>query len=153
MPSQPKDFKQFFDSCKEHAVKFVDFRFTDLCGQWHHITRYMEDVSEGGLKEGFTFDGSSIRGWKSVEDSDMFFMPDISPVFLDPFSSQITAVVFCDVHDARTGLGYDKDPRTVAKLAEKYFITQKVGTDAFFGPEPEFFIFDDIRYQNCGWKS
>ena len=153
MPSTVKDFKQFFDFCKENEVTFVDFRFTDLCGQWHHITRYFGDVSESNLKEGFTFDGSSIKGWKSVEDSDMFFVPDISSFFLDPFAAQSTAVLFCDVHDSRTGAGYDKDPRTVAKLAEKYFTSQKIGEDAFFGPEPEFFIFDDVRYQNSGWKS
>ena len=147
------DFTKLQDLIKDNDAKFIDFRFTDLDGKWHHITKSSDDVGESVLRDGLTFDGSSVKGWKPIEDSDMYFIPDLSTAFIDPFSSQVTVVVTCDVYDSKTGLGYDKDPRTVAKMAERFFLDQNVGDAAYFGPEPEFFIFDDVRFKVDGYTS
>ena len=138
-------FAEFQKLIKENDVKYIDFRFTDLCGIWHHITYIVEEVNEDFLKEGICFDGSSISGWKEIEESDMYFIPDLSTAFIDPFSAQETIVVSCDVYDPKTKKGYDRDPRTIAKRTMEYFKTTEIGDEAFFGPEPEFFLFDGVE--------
>lgn len=139
-----KDAHNLAKIIKEQEVKFLDFRFTDLEGKWHHITKTAEDFSE---KDIISFDGSSIKGWRSVENSDMLLKPDFSSFFLDPFSVQETIIIICDVYDILTGKPYTNDPRSIAKLAEKYFLETAIGDAVYFGPEPEFFIFDNVKYQ------
>jgi glutamine synthetase type I len=138
-------FTDFQKIVTENDIKYVDFRFTDLCGIWHHITYHISEVSEDLVTTGVAFDGSSISGWKEIEESDMYFIPDLSTAFVDPFSAQETIVVSCDVYDPKTGKGYDRDPRTIAKKTMDYFKTTKLGDAAYFGPEPEFFLFDGVE--------
>ena len=127
---------------KEQEIKFLDFRFTDLEGKWHHVTKSASDFDDNEI---ITFDGSSIKGWRAIENSDMFLKPDFSTFFVDPFSVQNTGVIMCDVYDPITGKPYINDPRSIAKLAEKYFLETTLGDAIYFGPEPEFFIFDDVK--------
>ncbi len=138
--------KAVFDFLKKHDVQFVDFRFTDTKGKWQHTAQTVGNVNESTFKDGVTFDGSSISGWKEINESDMILKPDADSIFLDPFTAQPTAVVFCDVVDPITGKGYNRDPRTIAKKAEEYLVSSGAGDSAYFGPELEFFIFDDARF-------
>lgn len=133
---------------KEHEIEFVDFRFTDPKGKWQHTAYIAEEVTEDLLTEGAPFDGSSIAGWKTINESDMILMPDPESAFVDPFSAQPTLVVFCDVIEPSTGEGYRRDPRSTAKRAEAYLNFTGIGDKAFFGPELEFFLFDDVRFSN-----
>lgn len=135
---------------KENEVQFVDFRFTDPKGKWQH-TAYMADkVNEGSFEDGIMFDGSSIAGWKSINESDMILMPDAATAFMDPFAAQPTLIIFCDVIEPATGQGYGRDPRTTARRAEAYLSYTNFGDTAYFGPELEFFVFDDVRYKVSG---
>ena len=138
-------FQNFQKTVKEKDIKYVDFRFTDLCGIWHHITYTASAVTESMLTEGVAFDGSSIAGWKDIEESDMYFIPDFETTFVDPFTAQETVVIVCDVHDPKTSKGYDRDPRTIAKKTLEYFQSTGTGDAAYFGPEPEFFLFDSVK--------
>jgi glutamine synthetase len=140
--------KKFFETIKENEIEFVDFRFTDSKGKWHHTAYIANKVDETLLNSGIMFDGSSILGWKEINDSDMMLMPDLDNMFIDPFTSQATLVVTCDVVEPETGAAYIRDPRSTAKRAENYLAQTKIGDKAFFGPELEFFIFDDVRYKN-----
>jgi len=131
---------------KEHDVKYVDFRFTDPRGKWQHLAHHMRTISEDFLNEGVMFDGSSIAGWKAINDSDMMLVPDCSTAVLDPFAAQTSLIIFCDVHEPLSGQPYTRDPRSTARKAEQYLSTTGIGDKAYFGPEAEFFIFDDVRY-------
>ena len=135
-----------FEMIKEHGVQFVDFRFTDPRGKWQHTTYFAEYLNEGHFEDGIMFDGSSISGWKSINESDMILQPDTASAFLDPFAAQPTIVIFCDIIEPSSGQPYGRDPRSTAKRAEAYLGYSKVGDKAFFGPELEFFIFDDVRF-------
>jgi glutamine synthetase len=140
-------FAEFFDFLKENGISFVDFRFTDLHGKWHHIARPVSAVDEDILRNGIGFDGSSIEGWKEIHYSDMYFIPDVSTVFVDPFFAQPTASVFCDVYEPNgknEQIPYQRCPRFIAKKAEEYLKNSSIATTAFFGPEPEFFVFDEV---------
>jgi glutamine synthetase type I len=148
--TQIKTIEDFFKVIEENSILFIDFRFTDICGMWHHISRAVKHTSKSEMKEGFTFDGSSIKGWRDINNSDMYFIPDVSTAFIDPFTSQPTIIVFCDVYDPSTSKGYDRDPRNIAKKAENFFRSVKIGDDAFFGPEPEFFVFDNVLIKSEG---
>ena len=131
---------------KEQEFEFVEFRFTDLKGKWHHTSYMANQVDEKLLASGIMFDGSSIEGWKSIEMSDMVLMPDTRRAFADPFAARPTLIVTCDVIDPSTGQPYLRDPRSTAKKAEQYLKTSQIGDVAYFGPELEFFLFDDVRY-------
>ncbi|MEN9465104.1 MAG: hypothetical protein RL217_1285 [Pseudomonadota bacterium] len=131
---------------KEHNVKWVDLRFTDIKGKEHHITIPAKTVDEDFFENGQMFDGSSFSGWKGVEASDMILMPDDNTPFLDPFMQDSTVVLRCNVIEPATMQGYERDPRSVAQRAEAYLKTTGLGDTAFFGPEPEFFMFDDVRW-------
>ena len=131
---------------KEHEVKYVDFRFTDPRGKWQHLAHHLRTISENFLNEGIMFDGSSIAGWKAINESDMMLVPDCQTAVLDPFAAQTALIIFCDVHEPLTGQPYARDPRSTAKKAEQYLIASGIGDTAYFGPEAEFFIFDDVRY-------
>ena len=131
---------------KDKDVKFVDFRFTDTKGKMQHVTADASMVDEGVFADGYAFDGSSIAGWKGIEASDMLLMPDPASAHLDPFFAQTTVAIFCDVLEPTTGQLYERDPRGIAKKAEAYMKSTGVGDKVFFGPEAEFFIFDDVRF-------
>ncbi len=132
---------------KEHDAKFVDFRFTDPRGKWQHLTYHIKAISADVLAEGVMFDGSSIAGWKVINESDMLLMPDCKTAVLDPFSAQTAIILFCDCYEPGTGQPYGRDPRSMAKKAEKYLASSGIGDTAYFGPEAEFFVFDDVRYK------
>ena len=141
------DAKKVLDLMKEHDVKYVDFRFTDPKGKWQHTAQHVSTVDEDMLVDGIMFDGSSITGWKSIDSSDMILKPDLKTAVMDPFAAQPQLVVFCDVIEPATGQLYERDPRSIAKRAEKFLGESGVGDTAFFGPEAEFFVFDDVRFE------
>ncbi len=131
---------------KENDVKFVDFRFTDTKGKEQHVTVPSHVVDADMLEEGKMFDGSSISGWKGINESDMILMPDTESAVLDPFMQDQTLIIRCDVIEPTDMQGYERDPRSIAKRAEAYLQSTGIGDTAYFGPEPEFFIFDDVRW-------
>lgn len=139
--------KKFSDYLKKNEIKFVDFRFTDLNGLWHHMTLDAQEVTADVLEEGIYIDGSSIQGWRHIHESDMVLVPDLSFYTLDPFSSQTCVIVICDVYDPVTMISYNRDPRSIAKKAEAYLSSSGLGDAAYFGPEAEFFIFDGVSYE------
>ncbi|MGL4859191.1 MAG: glutamate--ammonia ligase [Enterobacteriaceae bacterium] len=132
----------------DHEVKFVDLRFTDSKGREHHATIPAHQVSESFFEEGKMFDGSSFQGWKEVDESDMILMPDTATAMLDPFFDDVTLILRCDVLEPATMQGYDRDPRYIAKCAEEYLRSSGIADTVLFGPEPEFFLFDDVRFHN-----
>lgn len=131
---------------KENDVKYVDLRFTDPRGKWQHVTFDVGLVDSEFFSEGAMFDGSSISGWKAINESDMNLMPDLDTAVMEPFTAQKTLVLFCDVLEPSTGEPYNRDPRGTAKKAENYLKQSGIGDKAFFGPEAEFFVFDDVRW-------
>lgn len=137
--------EEFFKYCEENEVKFVDFRFTDLKGMWHHISYMMSAVTEDQLNFGMPFDGSSVDAWQPINKSDMILKPDVGTSFLDPFTADSTIIMICDVYDIYKGEMYEKCPRSIAKKALTHLTESGVGDVAYFGPENEFFIFDDVK--------
>jgi hypothetical protein len=135
------------DLIKENDVKYVDFRFTDFRGKVHHVSQHVSTVDEDMLTDGVMFDGSSISGWKAINESDMILMPDADTAVMDPFAAQAQLNITCDILEPATGQPYSRDPRSIAKSAERYMASLGIGDTAYFGPEAEFFIFDDVRYQ------
>ena len=130
---------------KENDITFVDLRFTDPRGKMQHVTQHIDTIDEESLAEGFMFDGSSIAGWKAINESDMTLMPDLYRAYVDPFFAQPTLAVFCDVLEPSTGEAYSRDPRSTAKAALAHMEAAGLGDTAFFGPEAEFFIFEDVK--------
>lgn len=147
------DIKTILEKIKEEGVEFVDFRFTDPRGKNHHTTYVAAEVDEDVLEEGVMFDGSSINGWKGINESDMILMPDFSTAVMDPFTSKPTLILFCDIIEPATGQGYIRDPRSTAKAAEEYLKYTGIGDTAYFGPEPEFFVFDDVKFKQSATTS
>jgi len=131
---------------KENEVKFVDFRFTDTRGKEQHVSVPVSHFDMDKFETGHAFDGSSIAGWKGIEASDMLLMPDPNTANIDPFMEETTLFMQCDVIEPSDGKGYDRDPRSIAKRAEAYLKSSGIGDTAYFGPEPEFFIFDSVRW-------
>jgi glutamine synthetase len=131
---------------KKNGAKMVDFKFVDLLGIWQHTTMPIAKLEVGTFKDGYFFDGSSIRGWQPIHASDMIFIPDAESAFMDPFFSVPTLSLTCDIVDAITHQPYPKDPRTIAAKAEAYLKSTGIGDTSYFGPEPEFFVFDEVRY-------
>ncbi|MDP3637829.1 MAG: glutamine synthetase beta-grasp domain-containing protein, partial [Azonexus sp.] len=131
---------------KENDAKFVDFRFTDTRGKEQHVTVPVSAFDEDKFENGHAFDGSSIAGWKGIQASDMQLMPDPATAYIDPFFDETTIVITCDVVDPADGRGYDRDPRSIGKRAEAYLKSSGIGDTAYFGPEPEFFIFDSVEW-------
>ncbi len=132
---------------KESEAKWVDLRFTDSRGKEQHVTNHVRNIDEEFFESGAMFDGSSIAGWKPINESDMILMPDDSTAVIDPFTEETTVNLRCDILEPSTLQGYDRDPRSLAKRAEAYLASTGIGDTAYFGPEPEFFIFDDIKYR------
>ncbi|WP_299198436.1 glutamate--ammonia ligase [uncultured Amphritea sp.] len=141
---------------KEHDVKWVDMRFTDTHGKEQHVTIPVTEISEDFFEEGKMFDGSSIAGWKGINESDMILQPDDSASVMDPFTEDSTIIVRCNIVEPTTGQGYERDPRSVAKRAEAYLKSTGIADSAMFGPEPEFFIFDEVKWHadisGCGYS-
>jgi glutamine synthetase len=131
---------------KEKDVKFVDFRFTDTRGKEQHVSVPSHTIDEDVFTDGKMFDGSSISGWKGINESDMILQPDPDTAVMDPFSDENTLIIRCNVVEPSTGQGYDRDPRSVALRAEAYLKSTGIADTCFFGPEPEFFILDDVRW-------
>ncbi len=131
---------------KENEVRWVDMRFTDTRGKEQHVSIPVSEVDADFFESGKMFDGSSIAGWKGINESDMILMPDDSASVLDPFTDDPTIIVRCDIVEPMTMQGYERDPRSVAKRAEEYLKSTGIGDTAYFGPEPEFFVFDDVKW-------
>ena len=136
------DVAKVMQMVKDHDVKFVDFRFTDTKGKEQHVSVPISAFDEDKFESGQAFDGSSIAGWKGIEASDMLLIPDPKTANIDPFTAETTLILTCDVIDPADGKGYERDPRSLARRAEAYLKSTGIGDTAYFGPEPEFFIFD-----------
>jgi len=130
----------------DEDIKFVDLRFTDTHGKEQHVTYPATAVDDAFFSDGAMFDGSSIAGWKGINESDMILMPDPETAVMDPFTDESTIIVRCDIVEPNTMSGYERDPRSIARRAEAYLASTKIADTAFFGPEPEFFVFDDVRW-------
>ena len=137
---------KLLDLIKSSNAKWVDFRFTDTRGKEHHLSFPSHTVDEEVMEDGKMFDGSSIAGWKGIEASDMILRPDPETAFIDPFFDAVTVVVTCDIIEPSTLQGYDRDPRSIARRAEEYLKSTGIGDTAYFGPEPEFFVFDEVKW-------
>jgi len=141
---------------QENDVKFVDFRFCDTRGKEQHVTFPAHSIDEDTFEEGNMFDGSSVAGWKGINESDMILMPDPSTAVLDPFFDDTTLILRCDIIEPKDMQGYERDPRSIARRAEAYMQGTGIGDTAYFGPENEFFIFDDVRWNSdmgsCSYK-
>jgi glutamine synthetase len=136
------------DMIKDQEIEWVDLRFTDPKGKWQHLSMVASILTEDELTDGLMFDGSSIEGWKAINESDMVLKPDLDAVYVDPFSATPMLIVFCDVVEPSTGELYARDPRSTAKRAEAYLKTTGIGDTVYVGPEAEFFMFDDVRFEN-----
>ncbi len=150
MATKPKDI---IARIKENDIEWVDLRFTDPKGKWQHLTMVASVLGEDELEDGLMFDGSSIEGWKAINESDMILKPDLDAVYDDPFSATPMLVIFCDIVEPSTGEGYARDPRTTAKRAEAYVTSTGIGDTVYVGPEAEFFMFDDVRFETGYNKS
>ena len=133
---------------KDEEIEWVDLRFTDPKGKWQHLSMCAGVIDEDQLEEGLMFDGSSISGWKTINESDMILKPDMDAVYIDPFSATPMMIVFCDIVEPSTGELYSRDPRSTAKRAEAYLKTTGIGDTIYVGPEAEFFMFDDVRFED-----
>jgi glutamine synthetase len=132
---------------EKHDAKFIDLRFTDLIGKEQHITLPVSAVDEDFIKYGKMFDGSSVKGWQTINESDLIIMPDLDSILPDPFYQENTLFIRCNIVDPKNMQNYDRDPRSLALRAESYLQSTGIADHAYFGPEPEFFIFDDIRWE------
>ncbi len=150
MATKPKDI---IARIKDNDIEWVDLRFTDPKGKWQHLTMCAGVIDEDALEDGLMFDGSSIEGWKAINESDMILKPDLEAVCDDPFSATPMLVMFCDIVEPSTGEGYARDPRTTAKRAEAYVASTGIGDTVYVGPEAEFFMFDDVRFETGYNKS
>ncbi len=134
---------------KDKDIKYVDLRFTDPRGKWQHLAMHPRMMDEDSFSEGIMFDGSSIAGWKAINESDMALIPDPSTAVMDPYAAQSSLIIFCDVHEPSTGEPYNRDPRSIARRAEAYLAYTGIGDTAYFGPEAEFFVFDDVKFDTA----
>ena len=141
------DAADVLELIEREGVKTVDFRFTDLCGRWEHLSFAARAVSEPLLNEGVMFDGSAIPGWRDVAQSDMLLKPDLATAVLDPFSAQPSLILICDVAEPSTGLGYERCPRSVVRRAEAHLATSGFADEAKVAHQAEFFVFDDVRFE------
>ena len=137
---------------KDENIKYVDLRFTDPRGKLQHVTMDQTAIEEDTFEEGIMFDGSSIAGWKAINESDMVLMPDVASAYVDPFFGAATLAINCDILEPLTYQPYNRDPRTTAKKAEAFVKSSGLGDSVYFGPEPEFFLFDDVRFSNTTYK-
>ena len=150
MANSPKDIIKMIE---EKEIEWVDLRFTDPKGKWQHLTMCAGVMGEDELADGLMFDGSSIEGWKAINESDMILKPDLDAVYIDPFSATPMMILFCDIVEPGTGELYARDPRSCAKRAEAYVKATGIGDTIYVGPEAEFFMFDDVRFETGYNKS
>ncbi|WP_115015280.1 type I glutamate--ammonia ligase [Synechococcus sp. UW140] len=148
-----KTAQDVLNAIKNEGIELIDLKFTDLHGKWQHLTVCADLVDEDAFRDGLAFDGSSIRGWKAINKSDMSMVPDPSTAWVDPFYRHKTLSMICSIQDPRTGKPYDRCPRALAQKALNYMASTGLADTAFFGPEPEFFIFDDVRYESANGSS
>jgi glutamine synthetase len=140
------DAKTVLDFAKQHDAKILDLRFTDIPGLWHHVSYPIAELTQSSFEDGFGMDGSSIRGWNGIHESDMLLKPDANFHLLDPFTEVPTLALICDVVDPVTKQRYDRDPRYIARKAELHLAATGIADTAYFGAEAEFFIFDNVRF-------
>src|SRR5882724_1209140 len=140
--------KSVLELAKKSGARMVDIKFVDTFGTWQHFSCPIRELTEEVFEEGFGFDGSSIRGWKSIEASDMLAMPDPKTAFIDPFCAVPTLSLTCTIAETGTKEAYTRDPRGIAQRGEQYLISTKIADTAVFGPEAEFFIFDNVQYDH-----
>ena len=145
--------KEVLDMAKENGAKVVDLRFMDFPGLWQHFTVPISELEESSFEDGFGFDGSSIRGWQPIHASDMLVVPDATTAKMDPFYEAPTLVLICNIVDPITREAYSRDPRNIAQKADAYLKSSGIGDIAYFGPEAEFFIFDDIRFESTRYAA
>ncbi len=138
--------EKVLEMLKEHSVEYVDLRFTDPRGKWQHTAQHVSTIDEDVFRDGIMFDGSSIAGWKAINESDMILMPDASTAVMDPFAAKPSLILICDIVEPSTGQFYNRDPRATAKKAEEFVRSSGVGDTVVFGPEAEFFIFDSVKF-------
>lgn len=143
MPETPQEVLRWI---QDEDIKIIDLKFIDLPGIWQHFSIYRDQLDEDSFTYGVPFDGSSIRGWKSINESDMMMVPDPTTAWIDPFIKEKTLSMICSIKEPRTGEFYSRDPRSIAGKAVDYLINSGIGDTVFFGPEPEFFVFDDVRF-------
>ncbi|MDE2514671.1 MAG: glutamine synthetase beta-grasp domain-containing protein, partial [Rhodospirillales bacterium] len=146
----PSSVGKVLEMLKEHSVEYVDLRFTDPRGKWQHTAQHISTIDEDVFRDGFMFDGSSIAGWKAINESDMILMPDPDTAVMDPFAAKPSLILICDIIEPSTGQLYSRDPRGTAKKAEAYVKSSGIGDGVFFGPEAEFFIFDSVKFGTGG---
>jgi glutamine synthetase len=145
--------KEVLDMAKENGAVVVDLRFMDFPGLWQHFTVPISELEESSFEDGFGFDGSSIRGWQPIHASDMLVVPDAATAKMDPFYEAPTLVLICNIVDPVTREAYTRDPRNIAQKADAYLKSSGIGDVAYFGPEAEFFIFDDIRFESTRFSA
>jgi len=133
---------------EEHSIRWIDLRFTDTHGKEHHVSMPISEVDDEFFEQGKMFDGSSIAGWKGINDSDMVLLPDDSTAVIDPFTEEPTLNISCSIVEPNTMQGYNRDPRSIAQRAEEYLKATGIGDTVFMGPEPEFFVFDDVKWHD-----
>ncbi len=150
MPETPQEVLSLI---KEKGIKIIDLKFIDMPGIWQHCSFYYDQIDESSFDEGVPFDGSSIRGWKAINESDMSMVPDPTTAWIDPFMAEPTLSMICSIKEPRTGEWYNRCPRTIAHKAIDYLASTGLGDTAFVGPEAEFFIFDDVRFDQSENKS
>lgn len=138
--------QELLNYVKENNIQIIDLKFIDTPGIWQHLSLFQNQIDESSFTDGVPFDGSSIRGWKAINESDMTMVLDPTTAWIDPFMAEPTLSVICSIKEPRTGQPYNRDPRTIAQKAVDYLISTGIGDTAFFGPEAEFFIFDDVRF-------
>src|SRR5512136_2107662 len=138
--------KQVVEFAKENGVLMVDYKFMDFVGTWQHVSVPITEFDEDTFEEGQGFDGSSIRGWQPIHASDMILLPDPTSAKIDPFVAVPTLSLICNIFDPITKEDYSRDPRNIARKAESYLKSTGIGDTAYFGPEAEFFVFEDVRY-------
>ena len=143
MPGTPQEVLKMI---QDQNIKMIDLKFIDMPGIWQHCTFYKDLIDEDSFTDGVAFDGSSIRGWKAINDSDMAMVPDPTTAWIDPFYKEPTLSMICSIKEPRTGEWYSRDPRSIAQKALNYLQSTGIGDTAYFGPEAEFFIFDDVRF-------
>ena len=148
MADKPNTVSDVLKMIKDEEIEWVDLRFTDPKGKWQHLTMVAGVVGEDELTDGFMFDGSSIEGWKAINESDMILKPDLDAVWTDPFSATPMLILVCDIVEPSTGELYARDPRSTAKRAEAYLKTTGIGDTIYIGPEAEFFMFDNVQFEN-----
>jgi glutamine synthetase len=146
--SQNGSIEKVLKFIKENKIQFVDLKFMDFPGQWQHFTVPSSRFDEGAFEDGFGFDASSIRGWKSINESDMLIIPDPSTLFVDPFIKSSTVSLICDVYEPATKEKYSRCPRNISQKAEAYLLSSGIADTSYFGPEAEFFVFDDVRFDS-----